>query len=79
MGLRDVVGAGTRYVDCKSTNIPGSLKGMREIFDGWLELARDGRCFLVFDDLHCIAKTEVEVSLALFASRKSHSRTDRHV
>lgn len=42
---------------------------MREIFDGWLELAKDARSFLVLDDLHCIAKTEVEVSPVLLASK----------
>lgn len=51
----------TKYIDCKAANIPGSLKGMRQVIDDWLKI--DGltdRALLVLDNLHSVARTEVE-------------------
>jgi hypothetical protein len=51
----------TRYIDCKALNIPGTLKGTKEVLDGWLQQGKSGRSLVILDDLHCVAKTEVEV------------------
>lgn len=57
----------TRYIDCKAADIPGSLKGMREVLDGWLALGTSESALVVLDDLQSVVKTEAEVSLHYFS------------
>ena len=56
----------THYVDCKAANIPGTLKGMREVLDAWLALGTADSTLVIFDDLHSVVKAETEVRV--FAS-----------
>ena len=49
------------YVDCKAANIPGTLKGMREVLDGWLGLGAADTTIVILDDLQSVVKTESEV------------------
>jgi hypothetical protein len=53
----------THYVDCKTANIPGTLKGMREVLDGWLALGTANSTLVILDDLHSVVKTETEVRM----------------